>query len=164
MGIDTQTMEQTFAQYGRTIYRLALQYTRQPPDAEDVLQEVLLERCRRTEPFQSPEHERRWLLRVAVNKSRNLLRAGRRRPTVPLDEALAEYAPAEPSYRALYEAVLSLPRDYRLTVDLYYYEGYSTGEIAALLGAREATVRTWLRRAKLKLKELLKEEWDDDQP
>lgn len=42
MGIDTQTMEQTFAQYGRTIYRLALQYTRQPPDAEDVLQEVLL--------------------------------------------------------------------------------------------------------------------------
>ena len=126
MGIDTQTMEQTFAQYGRTIYRLALQYTRQPPDAEDVLQEVLLERCRRTKPFQSPEHERRWLLRVAVNKSRNLLRAGRRRPTVPLDEALAEYTPAEPSYRALYEAVLSLPRDYRLTVDLYYYEGYST--------------------------------------
>ncbi len=82
MGIDTQTMEQTFAQYGRTIYRLALQYTRQPPDAEDVLQEVLLERCRRTEPFQSPEHERRWLLRVAVNKSRNLLRTLRRsRPT-----------------------------------------------------------------------------------
>ena len=126
--------------------------------------EAGMERCRRTEPFQSPEHERRWLLRVAVNKSRNLLRAGRRRPTVPLDEALAEYAPAEPSYRALYEAVLSLPRDYRLTVDLYYYEGYSTGEIAALLGAREATVRTWLRRARLKLKELLKEEWDDDQP
>ena len=158
MGIDTQTMEQTFAQYGRTIYRLALQYTRQPPDAEDVLQEVLLERCRRTEPFQSPEHERRWLLRVAVNKSRNLLRAGRRRPTVPLDEALAEYAPAEPSYRALYEAVLSLPRDYRLTVDLYYYEGYSTGEIAQLLGQRPGTIRARLFRARGRLKRLLEGE------
>lgn len=162
--MDAQALEQTVAQYGRAIYRVALQYTRQPADAEDVLQEVLLERYRGEISFPSPEQERRWLLRVAVNKSRNLLRAGRRRPTVPLEEALAVYAPEEKNYREVYEAVLSLPRNYRLTVDLYYYEGYSTGEIAALLGAREATVRTWLRRARLKLKELLKEEWEDDQP
>ena len=62
----------------------------------------------------------------------------------------------------LYEAVLSLPRNQRLTVDLYYYEGYTTEEIAALMDARPATVRTWLRRAKLTLKKRLKEDWDDD--
>jgi len=72
-------------------------------------------------------------------------------------------APSEPASRALYEAVLSLPRNQRLTVDLYYYEGYSTEEIAALLDVRAATVRTWLRRARLTLKKRLKEDWDDDQ-
>ena len=126
-------LEETAAQYGDSIYRVALQYTMQPADAEDVLQEVLLERYRTEQAFGSPEHERRWLLRVAVNKSRNLLRAGRRR-TVPLDEAAALSAPEEPSFRALYDAVLALPRNQRLTVDLYYYEGYSTEEIGALLG------------------------------
>ena len=45
----------------------------------------------------------------------------------------------------------------------YNYEGYATAEIAALLGVREATVRTWLHRARLKLKELLKEAWDNDE-
>ena len=156
-------LEETAAQYGDSIYRVALQYTMQPADAEDVLQEVLLERYWTEQAFGSPEHERRWLLRVAVNKSRNLLRAGRRRRTVPLDEAAALSAPEEPSFRALYDAVLALPRNQRLTVDLYYYEGYSTEEIGALLGVRPATVRTWLRRARLKLKTLLKEAWSDDE-
>ena len=156
-------LEQAAERHGDAIYRTALQYTRQPADAEDVLQEVLLERYRTEQAFGSPEHERRWLLRVAVNKSRNLLRAGRRRRTVPLNEAAALSAPEEPSFRALYDAVLALPRNQRLTVDLYYYEGYSTEEIGALLGVRPATVRTWLRRARLKLKTLLKEAWSDDE-
>ena len=151
-------LEHAAERHGDAIYRTALQYTRQPADAEDVLQEVLLERYRTGEVFRSPEHERRWLLRVTVNKSRNLLRAGRRRRTVPLEEAAALTAPREPDFRALYEAVLALPRNQRLTVDLFYYEGYSTDEIAQLLGARPATVRTWLRRARLKLRELLKED------
>ena len=73
-------------------------------------------------------------------------------------------APQDQPYRELYEAVFSLPRNQRLTVDLYYYEGYSTDEIAALLDVRPATVRTWLRRARLTLKKRLKEDWDNDEP
>ena len=156
-------LEQTVKQYGDTIYRVALQYTRRPCDAEDLLQEVLLERYLRTEPFASPEHERRWLLRVTVNKSKNLLRDHWRRRTVPLEELPQAAAPQDPAGRELYDAVLSLPRNQRLTVDLYYYEGYSTEEIAALLDAPAATVRTWLRRARQTLKKCLKEAWDDDE-
>lgn len=160
--MDVNALEQTARQYGDSIYRIALQYTGLPADAEDVLQEVLLERYRTDRVFASEEHERRWLLRVAVNKSKNVIRGRRWWKTAPLDEAAKLYAPAGPSYRGLYDAVRSLPRSQRMAVDLFYYEGYSTAEIAAILNARETTVRTWLRRARLKLKELLKEEWDDE--
>lgn len=156
-------LEQTAERYGDTIYRIALQYTRCHADAEDVLQEVLIQRFRRQAPFETPEHERRWLVRTAVDRSRNVLRGGRRRRSLPLEEAGELQTLPQPSYRALYDAVLSLPRNHRLVVDLYYYEGYSTDEIAEIIGVRGATVRTWLRRARMKLKELLKEEWEDEQ-
>lgn len=121
--METWELERTAAQYGDTIYRVALQYTGHPCDAEDVLQDVLLECFRKQNSFTSPEHERRWLLRVTINKSKNLLRTARRHRTVPLEEMPETAAPSEPASRALYEAVLSLPRNQRLTVDLYYYEG-----------------------------------------
>lgn len=160
--MDAQALEQAAAQYGDAIFRLALQYTRHPSDAEDMLQEVLLERLLHAPAFDSGEHEKHRLLRVAVNKSKNILRSARRRP-LSLEEVAEPFAPPQPSYRELYDAVLSLPRNQRLTLDLYYYEGYSTDEIAGLLGVRPATVRTWLRRAREKLKTLLKEAWDDDE-
>ena len=160
--MDVNALEQTARRYGDSIYRIALQYTGLPADAEDVLQEVLLERYRTDRVFASEEHERRSHLRVAENKSKNVIRGRRCWKTAPLDEAAKLYAPAGPSYRGLYDAVRSLPRSQRMAVDLFYYEGYSNADKAAILNDRETTVRTWLRRARLKLKELLKEEWDDE--
>ena len=97
--METWELEQTAAQYGDTIYRVALQYTGHPCDAEDVLQDVLLERFRKQNSFTSPEHERRWLLRVTINKSKNLLRTARRHRTVPLEEMPETAAPSEPPQR-----------------------------------------------------------------
>lgn len=107
--MEPDTLERVAAEHGDSIYRVALQYTRHTADAEDVLQEVLLERFRTRQAFLSPEHERRWLLKVAVNKCRNLHRSRRRRPDLPLDDALELSAPPEPDYRPLYDAVNSLP-------------------------------------------------------
>lgn len=160
--MEPRELEETAQRYGDSIYRAALHMTAQPSDAEDVLQEVLLERYQTKQTFQTAEHERRWLLRVAVNKSHNVLRFRRRHQTVPLEEAWAMNAPSEPDYRPLYDAVRTLPYNHRITLDLYYYEGYSTEEIAELVGVRPATVRTWLRRARGKLKVQLKEGWDDE--
>jgi RNA polymerase sigma factor (sigma-70 family) len=162
--MDSWELEQVARQYGDAIYRVALQATRHPWDAEDVLQEVLLERYRTQQSFTSPEHERRWLLRVAVNKSWNVRRTRRRRDALPLEQAPQLAAPpADPACRELYDAVRALPPNQRVTVDLYYYEGYSTDEIAGVMGVPPATVRTWLRRARLRLKKELKEAWEDDE-
>ena len=57
----------------------------------------------------------------------------------------------------VWDAVKSLPVQYRETVHLFYYEGYSTEEIASILKKNDATVRSDLRRARIRLREILKE-------
>lgn len=155
--MDEQELERLAERYADMIYRIALNDTRSPTDAEDILQEVLLALFTAAPAFESPEQEKYWLIRVTLNKGKNHRRSLLRRATLPLEEADG-YLSREPDHRALREAVAALPRNQRRAVDLYYYEGYSTGEIAAILRTKEATVRTWLRRGRQRLKEYLTEE------
>ena len=152
--MDEQELERLAGQYA---YRIALNDTRSPADAEDILQEVLLSLFTAAPAFESPEQEKYWLIRVTMNKGKNHWRSLLRRSTLPLEETDG-YLSQEPDHRALREAVAALPRNQRRAVDLYYFEGYSTGEIAAILNAKEATVRTWLHRGRQRLKEYLTEE------
>lgn len=156
--METWELEEKAAQYADMIYRIALNDTGSPPDAEDILQEVLLALFLSPLSFESREHEKRWLIRVTLNKGKNHRRALLRRAALPLEEAEDCCLSQVPEHIALRAAVAALPRKWRRAVDLYYYEGYSTAETAALLGAKEPTVRTWLRRARIRLKDLLEEE------
>lgn len=155
--MNDRELEKLAGQYAGLIYRLALNDTQSPSDAEDILQEVLLALFTSAPSFESQEHEKRWLIRVTLNKGKNHRRSLLRRPTLPLEDADG-YISREPDHRALREAVAALPRNQRRAVDLFYYEGYSTSEIAAILNAKEATVRTWLHRGRQRLKEYLSEE------
>lgn len=155
-------MERIYKQYADMIYRIALNDTHSPTDAEDILQEVLIARFLHS-GFEDPEYEKRWLIRVTLNKGKNLRRTLLRRSALPLESIYEQPAPDRPDYRPLRAAVAALPRKLRNAIDLYYFEGYSTAEIAGLLSANEATVRTWLRRGRMKLKEILQEEWNDDE-
>lgn len=67
--------------YGNTVFRLAYSYLKNRADAEDVMQETLLKLYLERKPFRSPEHERYWVVRVAVNESKKLLRSPWRRRT-----------------------------------------------------------------------------------
>ena len=105
----------------------------------------------------SEEHARRWLCRVAVNEARRLLSAPWRRRTVGLDEALLRQV-EPPEDRGVLESVWQLPEKYRVPIYLYYYEGYSTGEIARILRCVPSTVQTRLARGREKLKQIWKED------
>lgn len=67
-----------------------------------------------------------------------------------------------PESETLFETVMQLPKKYRIVIHLYYYEDYSVGEIAKILKLSESNVKTRLMRGRAKLREVLKEEWDDD--
>ncbi len=161
-----EVLARAMRDWGDAVYRLALGQTRSRADAEDVYQDVFLRLYNRAEPFSSSEHQKAWLLRVTVNRCHDLARSGWKRRTVELDLerdaplANADGAPdasgaLDGEDAAVWEAVGELPENLRAAVHLYYVEGYSTDEIARILNSQPATVRTWLHRARTRMRELL---------
>ena len=158
MRLTDMEFETAVGRYGDTVFRLAYSYLKNRADAEDVMQETLLKLYLARKPFQSPEHERHWVVRVAVNESRRLLRSFWRSRAVPLDEQWDAPVSDDPAKRELFQAVMGLETKYRLTIYLYYYEGCSVKEVAAALHANPSTVQTWLQRARERLRRELSEE------
>lgn len=134
--------------YGDTVFRVAYSYLKNRADAEDVMQETLLKLYLEKKPFQSPEHRRNWLLRVAVNESRKILRSAWRRRSVPLEERDEGMVFDTPAQSELFQQVMALPPKYRTAIYLYYYEDCPVKEVAAAMGANPSTVQTWLLRAR----------------
>lgn len=150
-------LEDVIPAYENTLYRAALAILGDPQEAEDVVQEAFLRLWEKDPAFESPAHQRSWLLKVTVNGCKSRLRAPWRRRTAPL---LESYPAADEEEQAVLEVIQSLPPKDRAALHLYYYEGYQTAEIAAMTGWREGTVRSRLARARDKLRELLKGEWE----
>ena len=153
--MESNRLETLLFQYENTLYRAALAILGDAHEAEDAVQDAFL-RCLEKEPdFESPAHEKAWLLRVTVNGCKSRLRSPWRRRTTPLLDTYPAAGPEEPS---LMETIGKLPAKDRTVLHLYYYEGYQTAEIAEMTGWREGTVRSRLTRARAKLGALLKGE------
>ena len=144
--------------YGNAILRCAYNYLHNMTDAEEILQETLLKILTSAPNFESEEHKKGWLLRVAANLSKNRLEYNALRAYDELSEDLAEEGREDLSF--VWEAVKDLPTQFREVIHLHYYEGYSTEEIALILGRNPSTVRSDLRRGREKLKSVLKEAYD----
>lgn len=144
--------------YGNAILRCAYSYLHNMADAEEILQDTLLKLLAAAPAFESEAHKKAWLLRVAANLSKNRIDYNALRASDELDETLAAEGREDLSF--VWEAVKSLPVQFREVIHLHYYEGYSTEEIAKILGRNPATVRSDLRRGREKLKAVLKEDYD----
>ena len=149
--------EELFAQvweaYGHRLYRFCLLQMKNPADAEDVLQDVFVKRLYQAPKFKSPEHERSWLYRVALNLCRDEWRR-KRRSELPLAAAEGVFLP--PEELSLLDQVSNLPEKQRTVLHLHYYQGYGLQEIARLLGVTVPAVKMRLKRGREALrKELL---------
>lgn len=141
--------------HGAAVYRLALCRMQSVQDAEDVYQDVFLRLLGQEASAWDGEHLRAWLLRCTVNRCHDLHRFRLRRPVLALADLPETAAEADSGAAELWDAVARLPEKLRVPIHLYYAEGYSTEEIAGLLDIPAATVRTRLRRARKRLKDLL---------
>lgn len=153
-----QRAEQILDTYGNSILRYAYSYLHNMSDAEDVLQDTLVKFLQTAPAFETPQHEKAWLLRVAGNLSKNRLDYNKVRMADALSEELVVDRQEELSF--VWDAVKALPEKLRAVIHLFYYEGYSTAEIARILGRNEATVRSDLHRGRARLRETLKEVYD----
>ena len=141
--------------YGDMVRRLCLVHLKNPADTEDIFQNVFLKYVLSPVVFESPEHEKAWLIRVTINACRDLVKSFFRSRTVPLEELLDQPAPLLEEHREVLEAVLALPQKYRDAVYLHYYEGYTAAEIGKLLEKNTNTVYTLLTRAREQLRKTL---------
>lgn len=150
------------ATYADTILRVSYTYLRSTQDAEDICQDVLLKALGHAGDFDSAEHERAWIIRVAINAAKDLLRRRDRQGTVALDDIAEPVAPMGATDRELearaegvLELVMALPLEYREAIYLHYYEEYSIKQIAAIVHASESAVATRLSRGRSKLRPTL---------
>ena len=144
--------------YGNAILRCAYSYLHNMADAEEVLQDTLPKLLTAAPNFESEEHKKAWLLRVAANLSKNRIEYNALRTSDELSDELAEEGREDLSF--VWDAVRQLPVQYREAVHLFYYEGLSTRQIASVLDRSEATIRSDLHRGREQLKRILKEAYD----
>lgn len=140
--------------YADAILRLSYAYLKNTADAQDICQTVFVKLLTVPRDFESPEHERAWILRTAANACKDLLRSPWRKRTCGLEDC-PEQPAADPEDDSMLAAVNSLPPRYRAVIHLYYYEGYQADEIGRILGVPTATVHTRLARGRGRLKNLL---------
>ena len=126
------------------VYQICLMLLKNVPDAEDAAQTVFRKVLERGEPFRDLEHEKAWLIVTARNECKK--------------EELEAIPWEQPGDGEIWQELLALPERERTALYLYYYQGYTTEETAELMGTKPATLRTWLFRARGKLKQRLEAE------
>lgn len=148
--------------YKDSIFSAAFNVCANAADAEDVVQDTFIRYHTTNTQFADEQHIRAWLLRVAINKAKNVTMSFWRRRGVPLEDYAETLAFPSPEAGDLFEKVMKLPEKYRIVIHLFYYEDYSVREIAGILRITEANVKVRLSWGRRLLKEALQEVWTDE--
>ena len=148
-----QTLQELVERYQNNLFAVAFNVCKNAQDAEDVVQDTFLRYYTMKKEFDNEQHIRAWLIRVAVNKAKNCNRTFWRRNKCSFEEYMETLT---------FETVMQLPDKYRIVMHLFYYEDYAVREIAKILKLSESNVKARLSRGRSMLRNVLKEEWDDD--
>ncbi|MCL1823085.1 MAG: sigma-70 family RNA polymerase sigma factor [Oscillospiraceae bacterium] len=168
-GADTETAVSTesrriIEKYQSMIYRIALSHTGNRFDADDVFQEVFLTFFKKNKTFRDEEHRKSWLIRTTQNCCKRALNSTWKKRTVPLEasENLQEltYQFNSREENLIFTALRELPEKYRIVLHLFYFEEFSTEEIAGFLEISGGNVRMRLKRGRDMMREKLKGEYD----
>ena len=155
--LSREELASLYRRHFRMVYQICLVLMKNVPDAEDAAQTVFRRAMERGQTFRDPEHEKAWLIVAARNECKNQLKHWWRTRRVG-EEALESLAWEDPWDGEVWDQVAALPKPHRLVLYLHYYQGYTTGEIAEMLGENPSTVRSRLVQARKKLKLKLEEE------
>ena len=142
--------------YSDMLMRISYSYMKNLSDAEDITQDVFIKLLEKSPSFENIEHEKAWLIRIAINLNKDKLKSAYFKNTAPLEGDFIDITKED---NEIIEAVLMLPLKYRSIVLLYYYEDYSIAEVANILNLKESTVGSQLSRARKLLKPILKEDF-----
>ena len=159
--MERRTADEIVSIYSRnvdTVYRVCMMFFNgKKDDAEDAVQTAFLKLMDSGVSFKNSEHEKAWLIVTASNVCRDMLRSSWRKK-VELDDSHLAAAPALYDGDDILTSVMSLPDNCKTAVYMYYYEGFSCGEIARAMGKTTASVWGYLHKGRAMLRDALKEE------
>lgn len=159
--MDEAVFEELYEKYANDVLRVSYFYLGDRQQAEDVTQDVFV-RLLTNSPDLVPGREKAWLLKVALNRCRDLWRTAWVKRVV-LGSPAMELTPAPDQMedrlerQELLSAIHRLPTDFRDVILLHYYQGYGIAEIAEMLKVPEGTISSRLSRGRKKLEDILKE-------
>lgn len=148
-----------YDQYATDVLRVCYFYLSDREKAEDVCQDVFV-RLMTTHPLLQPGREKSWLLKVALNRCRDLWRGAWLKrvilggPTFELIPAPDEFSRRD-DQQAMMAAINQLPATFKEVILLHYYQGMNIAEIAQMLELPEATISSRLSRGRKKLESIL---------
>lgn len=156
-------VEQAIDVYGNSVWRACVLYFGPGADAQDAFQETFCKYAFNEVLFTGEEHRKAWLIRVATNVCKDMLKAAHRK-TVSIDDDAAPIAlgklgadeSSDGTFAEVLAAMQGLTDPPRTPVYLALYEGYTAPEISAMLDAPVNTVYSWIARGKKQLREVLK--------
>ena len=152
--------EELYERYATDVLRVCYFYLGDRQKAEDVCQDVFV-RLMTTSPQLQEGREKAWLLKVALNRCRDLWR-GAWLKRVVLGSPAFELVPAPDEIDSLadrqeiMQAINQLPAAFKEVILLHYYQGYGISEIAEMMELPEGTISSRLSRGRKKLESILK--------
>lgn len=152
------TVEELVDEYSNMLFRICLVVAGNEWDAQDVIQDVFCRYIEHAPKFCDSEHERAWLIKVAVNRCRDIHRFRLRHPQTDLEE-ISAYCEL-PEQSEVLAALMRLPESLKSVIYLHYIEGYKTAEIADMLGISLNAVKKRMERGRKALRITLSDEKD----
>lgn len=159
MRIATEVLVEKYKDH---LFAAAFNVCKNAADADDVVQDTFFQYHTTNRQFENEQHIRAWLIRVAINKAKNIYLSFWRHKGVPLEEYMETLTFETPEAQTLFTEVMKLPEKYRIVIHLFYYEDYTIREIAKIMNVTESNVKVRLTRGRRLLRNVLKEEWEND--
>lgn len=159
--ITPQDFEYYVSNFSSVVFRTAMCYVKNKADADDIMQEVFLKLYTSSTYFENDAHAKAWLIKVTANMCRNMLKSPWRRFTQPIEAAENMTAEVKKD-NGLVNIIMKMKSKNRIMLYMHYFEGYSTREIAEILGIKENAVTSQLYRGRKQLKDLLLKEGYDE--
>ena len=153
----TECMDAIVKTYGNMLFRICLITLGNAGDAEDAVQETFVKYLLKAPEFENAEHEKAWLITVATNKCKDILRFKNRHPVVDVEEVKA-FA-KENSQSGILDALMTLPDKFRTVLVLYYVEEYPIADIARIIGKSTSAVKMRLQKGRKLLRETYRKEY-----
>ena len=160
--MDSNDFERVFKRNNKRLFLIALSFTANQYDAEDILQNSFMKLLKTKTEFENDEHIDKWLTSVTVNESKNLLKSAFRKKSADFQDYISTCSFESDKSEDLFNAVMSLPKKLRTVIHLFYYEDMPIKEIADMLNIKQSAVKTRLCRAREQLKIQLGDDWNDE--